>query len=225
MGVDVVITSATAILSGSVKAVDQDGYLALVSAARQNAVRRFIYTSLPMSLSSSPLVDAKRTVEASLRGSGLTYTILQPTCFMQSWAGKETGWDITRRKGAIYGDGSAPVGWVDIEDVAGYALESLTNDAAQNADVAICGDIMNYADVRRTFEAVTGQPFKIMRIPNPLLALGPHLRRLSPKFCSALTLGGDVAHGRTVVNASKTLQDFAIRPATLEQYVKRLARL
>ena len=221
-GVDTVITTATAVLSGSIEAVDRDGYLALIQAAKRNGIEQFIYTSLPRTLSSSPLVDAKRTVEASLRDSGMTYTVLQPTCFMQSWAGKEIGWDVDRRKGMVYGNGSAPVGWIDLHDVAAYAVESVTNDAARNADVLISSETLTYTAIRQIFEGVTGERFKVMRVPASILALGPHLRWLSAKYCSALSLAADIAGGRVVVDTSRTLRDFAVRPTTVKQYVSDL---
>lgn len=222
VGVETVITTATAVMSGSIEAVDRNGYLALVDAARRNGVQRFIYTSVPLSLSSSPLIDAKRTVEASLRGSGMIYTVLQPACFMQSWAGKEMGWDPRRRRGIIFGDGMAPVNWIDVRDVAEYAVESLTNVAARNADVLIGGETLTYAEVRQTFEGVTGELYRIMRVPVSVLSVAPHLRSLSSKYCSALSLCRDVATGRCTVDTSSALRDFSVRPTTLQQYVSRL---
>lgn len=222
VGVDAVITTATAVMSGSIEAVDRDGYLALVDAARRNGVQQFIYTSVPSSLSSSPLIDAKRTVEASLRKSGMIYTVLKPACFMQSWAGKEMGWDPGRRRGVIFGDGSAPVSWIDVHDVAEYAVESLRNVAARNADVLIGGEILTYQEVRQTLQNMTGERFRIIRLPVSLLSVAPHLRRLSSRYCSALSLCLDVATGRCTVDASTTLQDFSVRPRTLQQYVLRL---
>src|SRR6185503_19685175 len=62
---------------------DRDGYLSLVDAARDAGVQHFVYVSVPVAPMSSPLLDAKRAVEARLRASGLPYTILQPTFFTE----------------------------------------------------------------------------------------------------------------------------------------------
>jgi uncharacterized protein YbjT (DUF2867 family) len=52
-------------------------------------------------MNSFPLQDAKRAVEAGLRASGLTYTILQPTYFSEVWLGPMVGFDYPNRKASV----------------------------------------------------------------------------------------------------------------------------
>jgi len=50
--------------------------------------RHFVYVSFEHERTpDSPLVQAKRNVEAHVRASGMTYTILRPGLFMESWLG------------------------------------------------------------------------------------------------------------------------------------------
>ena len=90
-GVDTIITTASSMPfayqpgENTPQITDQKGYLKLVDAACEANVKQFIYTSFPHMAGEFPLQDAKRAVEASLRACGMTYTLLQPTCFDEVW--------------------------------------------------------------------------------------------------------------------------------------------
>ncbi len=95
-GVDTVITTATATQRGgddTVPAVDLQGTLSLIEAARAAGVKRFIYTSAYGSVPGHPvpLFNVKGTCEAALEQSGLEYTILWPAVFMEVWIGMVVG--------------------------------------------------------------------------------------------------------------------------------------
>ena len=73
---------------------------------RPPASARFVLMSVPASMAVDfPLQSAKREVEARLQGSGMTYTILQPTLLRRGVA--EPGARLRRRAATarIYGDG------------------------------------------------------------------------------------------------------------------------
>src|SRR5512140_2274946 len=88
-GADTVITTATTTISmqpgDSIPVTDQQGQLDLVKAAQGAGVKRFVMVSIPMILTPSPLVTAKRTVESAVMSSGMEYTILRPGVFMEVW--------------------------------------------------------------------------------------------------------------------------------------------
>src|SRR2546430_1501209 len=88
-GVSAVISTASSTLSrqegDSIQTVDLEGQLNLVDAAKAANVSRFVLVSFPKAEVDFPLQSAKRAVEDHLKSSGLTYTILQPTFFMEVW--------------------------------------------------------------------------------------------------------------------------------------------
>ena len=51
------------------------------------------------------LPSAKRAVESRLRSKNFTYTILQPTYFMDIWLGPALGFNHARAKAVVYGEG------------------------------------------------------------------------------------------------------------------------
>jgi NADH dehydrogenase len=145
---------------------DEAGYLSLIAAAREAGVQQMVYTSFPSMAVSFPLQDAKRAVEERLRGSGLTYTILQPTYFAEIWLSPAVGFDCPGRKAVIYGTGDNPISWISFLDVAQFAAASLANPAARNATLELGGPQgISPANVVRVFERIGGKPFEVSHVP------------------------------------------------------------
>jgi uncharacterized protein YbjT (DUF2867 family) len=109
--VTTVITTANAISSrragDSLQSVDRDGSLALLRAAKLAHVRHFMYTSLSPSLpANNTFVRYKREVENAVRSSGLLWTILQPSAFMEIHAGAAGGWNFVNGRARVMGSGA-----------------------------------------------------------------------------------------------------------------------
>src|SRR5688500_11779801 len=97
-GARYVITTASVTRSAqpgdSLRLTDQVGQMALVDAAKAARVEQFIYISYSGNIEvGHALHDAKRGVERHLRESGLTYTILRPSVFMEVWLNPMLGFD------------------------------------------------------------------------------------------------------------------------------------
>jgi uncharacterized protein YbjT (DUF2867 family) len=171
-GVSAVITTASSMPfayrpgENTPQTTDEDGYLCLVDAAQEAGVRQFIYTSFPPMAASFPLQDAKRAVEDCLRGSNLTYTILQPTFFMEVWLSPAVGFDYANRKATIYGSGASSISWISLMDVAQFAVRCLDNPAARNATLPLGGpEALSPLEVVGVFEKMGGKPFEVQHVP------------------------------------------------------------
>jgi uncharacterized protein YbjT (DUF2867 family) len=171
-GVKAVITTASAMPfaytagENTPQTTDEDGGLSLVAMAREAGVQQLVYTSFPPMSVSFPLQDAKRAVEKRLRGSGLTYTILQPTYFTEIWLGPAVGFDYANRKAVIYGTGENPVSWISFLDVAQFAVASLDNPVARNATLELGGEQgISPSNVIKIFERAGGKPFEVTHVP------------------------------------------------------------
>ena len=229
--VETVVTTANAMTSrasgDSLVSVDRRGSLALVQAAAAAGVRRFVYTSLdPAIRASNAFVRYKREVEQAVRASTMTWTVLQPTAFMEIHAGAPAGWDFARARARIVGAGSAPVGYIAVADVAGFAVAALAHPAALNRDVPLAGpEPLSALDAIRVAEDVTGRRFAVQRAPVALLkvarmVVGP----FHPPLDALLGLIIDQAAGHGVPPAP--LYDvFDVRATTFAEYVRQaLAR-
>jgi uncharacterized protein YbjT (DUF2867 family) len=86
-----------------ISSVDKNGIMDLIDEAILAGVKNFIYTSFSGNIDVQfPLRNAKRTVEQYLRSSGITFTILRPGFFMESWLSSKTGFDVFNGKIMIY---------------------------------------------------------------------------------------------------------------------------
>lgn len=115
---------------------------------------------------SSLLGLAKRAVEEALRSSGLKYTILQPSCFAETWLSPSLCFDAVNGSARIYGDGKSEISWISYHDVAKFAVESIGNPAAENAVIEL-GDPepLNPLNVVKIFEKASGKRFEVQHIP------------------------------------------------------------
>src|SRR3989454_11899353 len=145
----------------SISGVDQDGQLQLVDAARGAGVGQFIYTSFSGNFEvECPLRTAKRSVERHLQQSGLTYTILRPSVFMEVWLSPALGFDFTKGAARVFGTGRRPISWISLGDVAEFAVRCVGHPAGRNAVIELGGpEALSLEDVVRTFEEVTGAHF------------------------------------------------------------------
>jgi uncharacterized protein YbjT (DUF2867 family) len=170
-GIHTVISSATTTVSrqsdDTIEAVDLAGQLQLVDAARAAGIEHYLYISFSGAIEGDfPLRNAKRGVEQHLKQSGLTYTILRPSYFMEVWLSPLVGFDFPNAQATIYGAGRNPISWIARDDVARFAVLCLDHPAARNATFELGGpEALSPLEVIGIFEEVGGQPFKVQHVP------------------------------------------------------------
>ena len=173
-GVDTVISTASTTISrqpdDSIQRVDRDGQLALVDAAVANGVQRYVFVSFSGNLDlTCELQSAKRTVEQAVRKSGMTYTILRPSFFIEVWLSPAFGFDVEQGTARIFGTGDQRMSWISLGDVARVAVECIDHPAARNAVVELGGEAVSPNDLVREVERRTGRPMAVERIPTEAL--------------------------------------------------------
>lgn len=164
-GCDSVVSGMTAMgrAGESIEKVDRDGQLALVAAAAEEGVERFVYVSFSGVIGKDdPLTLAKRAVERTLKHSGMTWTVLRPSYFMESWFSPQLGFDAAAGRARIYGTGREPISWVARDDVAAFTAEAVDSEEARNATLEIGGpEAIAPLDAVALFESVTGRSIKV----------------------------------------------------------------
>jgi uncharacterized protein YbjT (DUF2867 family) len=219
-GVSAIISTVSSTLSrqegDSIQTVDDEGQINLIDAAVNAGVNQLIYISF-CELGECPLQTAKRKVEKHLSESGLNYTILQPTYFMEVWLSPVLGFDYPNAKASIFGEGKNKVSWITIKDVASFAVDSLDNPAAKNRIIELGGpEALSPLEVVNIFETAKGKKFELQFVPEEALkaqrdgAQDP----LSESF-STLTLG--VVNG-SEIDMTSILNDFQIRLTSVIDY-------
>jgi uncharacterized protein YbjT (DUF2867 family) len=198
---------------------DRDGGLNLIAAAWAAEVQHFVYTSFPPMAASFPLQDAKRAVEARLRNSGLAYTILQPTCFMEDWLGPMVGFDYANHKAQIAGTGENPISYISHLDVARFAAAAPENPAARKVTLPLGGpEAINPLQAVKIFERVGGKPFEVTHVPVEAMQaqLAAAEDPLQKSFAGLMLA---VAAGQ-VIDMRQATQDFHIKLKSVEEYAR-----
>ncbi len=202
--------------------VDLQGVSHLIEAARDAGVRQFVYTSCSGDIGREfPLRKAKRRVEQRLKESGLDYTILRPGMFMETWLSPEAGFDATHARATIYGSGDQPIPWIAIQDVARFAVESLTNPAAHNRVLELGGpQSLSPHQVIKLFEAAIGKSFEVTHIlPEALQSQYEAAADAMQKSLIGLRL--DYAAGLPI-EMSGTQEAFGFRLTQVKEHIQRV---
>jgi uncharacterized protein YbjT (DUF2867 family) len=154
----------------SIDSVDRQGQLNLVEAAERAGAARFVLVSFPPIELDFPLQAAKRAVERRIADSRMSFTILQPTCFMEIWLSPALGFDPAGGSATVCGTGKNKVSWISYLDVARFATEALRNPAAMNATLKLGGpDALSPIEVVRLAEQSANKPIVIQHVPEDAL--------------------------------------------------------
>ena len=187
-GIDSIFASAHALMgtgTHSSRAVDYQGHCTLIDAAKFCGVRRFVYVSARGATLEHP-VDFFRTkalVENHLKESGLQFSILRPSAFMESHVHQLLGKQLLERGTAkIYGTGRNPINFVAARDVAAFAVTALNTQAAGNEIIEIGGPCnLSKLEIAETYLRLSGRPGKVRCVPTALMRLMcPVVRPFNP---------------------------------------------
>ncbi len=137
----------------------------LVSAAKAAGVRHIVkfsaMTADPKSPSRFPRAHGE--VEQKIRDSGMAWTFLRPTFFMQNMLGLAG----MVKGGTLYQPaGKSKAAFVDTRDIAAVAVSALTGVGHEGKAYDITGpELLSYDDIAAIFAKVTGRPVTYQDIP------------------------------------------------------------
>lgn len=200
-GIEIVISTANTAVptqkADNFKKIDEEGIIALINEAKKENIKQFIYISaLPFTKwdDKIPLTKAKIIVEKHLVNSGLNYTILQPTAFMEvyfPYMGTELTMNHSEvntiqrpfkfandfyngiRKSMeakntinIIGKGNQKCSYISLENVADFCVNTVNNTKAYNKIIPLGGpDALTALEVKELFEKVYQKPLTVKSTP------------------------------------------------------------
>lgn len=187
--------------------------------AAQHVQRSYDTTKSP----EAPLTTAKREVEEHLKRSGLSYTILHPSLFMESWLGPMLFADPAAGTAKVYGEGTHKMRYVAVADVAELAAQCVGNPAAMNAVIPFGGpDAISQRDAVKIFEEEFGKPFSVTEVAaHALEAQWKGAENPLEKSFAALMLG--IARGFDA-GMEPPFDRFPMKLTTPRDFVRRMAR-
>ncbi len=168
-GISAVIDAATTRVTDSlsVKDVDWQGNVNLIQATKAAGVDRFIFFSIldAEKYPEVPLLEVKRCVEKYLAESGLNYTILRPCGFLQGLIGQYAIPILEGQSIWVMGN-TSPTAYMDTQDIAKFAVRSLSVAETERKTFPVVGDRPWSADeIIQLCEKLSGKDARITRIP------------------------------------------------------------
>ncbi len=221
-GVSTLITTANSAGRGgddNVETVDVEGNRNLIEAASLAGVKHFVFVSAQGEDPASPVpfLRAKGLTSKRLRESGMVYTVLLPDVYMDVWiplvvlAPVASGRPIT-----IVGEGTHKHYLTAVEDVAGFAVAAVSNDAAHNRDLLIGGpEALSWRDVISTFERLNDESLEVqsLRPGEPMPGF--------PDAVSGLMAALETYDSPEPLSKEVAESTFGVRLTTLEKFLQR----
>jgi uncharacterized protein YbjT (DUF2867 family) len=210
--------------------VDDAGHRALIDAAREARVSRFVYTSA-LGVAPDHPVDFFRTkwkIEQYLASSGLPYVVLRPAAFMEWHAHAFNGAAVLKKRRAVIpGTGTKRRNFVAARDVAEVATRALVADVPRTHLLAVGGprDFTN-DEVAALYAHIAAVPARITHIPRAVLSLvGWIARPFHPGIARAMRLSSlpDDAFPETLDAVSSHIER-EMGATTLEAFVRERVR-
>jgi uncharacterized protein YbjT (DUF2867 family) len=217
-GMATVVSGATTIASlgmDPIGAVDRDGQLSLVDAARGAHVGHFIYVSYTRHVDTDdPLTQAKRAVEERLRASGMAFTILRPSYFMEMWLGPPLGWELAAGRARVLGSGEQRVSWISARDVVAAIVACVDNQNAYGQTIELGGpEAVSPLDVTQLAESITGHEIEVEHVPVEVLEQQAHEAAgtdasIFPSLMLCQTRGDEIEPAPEWLRAQTTVEDY-----------------
>jgi uncharacterized protein YbjT (DUF2867 family) len=226
-GVSAIVSTASATLSrvdgDSIGTVDEAGQLALIDAAVRAGVEHFVFVSFPPRDIDYALQRAKRTVEARLRESRISFTILQPVSFCDVWLSPLAGFDPLRGKAQIFGDGDRPISWISAHDVARFAAAASEGGILARKTIPLGGpDSLSPLAVVKMFEELGTPKVSLVHVSEETLrGRLAGARNLIEEAFAAIMLS--MAQGR-IVDPGPAIEALPGRLMTVREYAAQVVR-
>jgi NAD(P)H dehydrogenase (quinone) len=137
----------------------------VIAAAQRAGIKRIVYTSVLHADSSVlALADEHRATEATLKASGLSYTLLRNGWYTENYTGFA---GVALANGALFGSaGEGRISSATREDLAEAAAVVLTADGHENTTYELVGDTSwTLADLAAEISKQTGKNIPYRNLP------------------------------------------------------------
>ena len=208
--------------------VDDAGNRQLIDAAKAAGVKHFIFMSILGVGPDAPLefFRIKYRTEEYLRTSGLSFTIIRPSAFMDLWAQLIGQPILEQGKTTIFGRGNNPVNFVAVEDVARFVCIALEDSRARNQVIEVGGpENMTLNQVAETFERTSGRQAKKRHVPLPMMrAMSILMQPVNPALSRQIRAGIYMDTANLCYDMTETSRTFGVQLTPLEELVRRTVK-
>lgn len=188
----------------------------VIDFAKEAGVKRVVRLSaIGVEASDNPL----REVEKYLEASGLQYTLLRPSWFMQNYS--TTNAESIRTQGAFYEpSGDAKTGFIDARDIAAVAVKALTEDGHHAQAYALTGGhAYDRYEVAAAISQATGKAVRYQEVFEVQFQKGLTSAGVPEGYVALMTgLYQAVRAGHSAAVTDTVEQVTGRAPITLEQF-------
>jgi uncharacterized protein YbjT (DUF2867 family) len=174
----------------SPRTVDLEGNANLIRAAKTAGVEHFVLLSVCQASADHPieLFRLKYRAEEELRRSGMAWTIIRPTAYMETWLGILGAPLLASGTTRIFGRGQNPINFVSAQDIAHLVELAVTDEAMRGAIIEAGGpDNLTMTEVVSAFQTVTGASGTVSHVPRPVLrVMSALMKPLNPALAGLM---------------------------------------
>ncbi len=205
--------------------VDDAGNRALIDAAKAAGVDHFIFTSMLGARDNHPvdIYRIKYGVEQYLHASKLSYTIVRPAFFMESWAVQIGEQVVEKGEVTIVGHGHNPINFVSVDDVARVTLLSLERPELRGRAIRIGGpENLTLHQVAAFFEQIVGRLVTKRYLSlERAKATSTLMRKINPPLSRQLAMGVYMDTADLTCDPTETLRVFPIQLKRMEGVIRQ----
>lgn len=153
-------------------AIDRDGNANLIRAARGSGVGHFVILSVRDAAPKHPmeLFRAKYAAEQALRASGLAWTIIRPSSYMETWLSVLREPLSRSGKIVVFGRGENPINFVAAGDVAAIVERAVVDPALRGRTIDVGGpENLTLNNLATRIEQAAGKANVTRHVPRPLM--------------------------------------------------------
>jgi uncharacterized protein YbjT (DUF2867 family) len=169
--------------------VDRDGNRNLIEAARQAGVDHFVLVSMHGAAPDAPLelLRMKYAAEQALIASGLSWTIIRPTAFLETYL--DVVAQPMQRRGAtlVFGRGDVAVDFVSVVDVAALIRSALRDPELRGRALDWGGAEHTLNELSDAIHAAVGHPGATRHVPLAALRVVSVVARPFSPFASRVS--------------------------------------
>lgn len=223
-GAEVVVSSVTAIGENLLREMDEAGNSSLIEIAQRSGVSHFVYISICGAAQNHPVdfFRIKYAAEDVIRSSGISYTILRPTAFMDTWCARIGEQVAGGGRVMVWGNGKNPISFIAAEDVARFIVIALEDSRLANETLTIGGpQHLTFDEVIDVYERMMGRKSPRRYVSVAQLRLMGMLYGLHDETKARLfKMRYELATSNWQVDMSETLKSFPINLKSLNGYME-----
>ena len=201
----------------SLESIDRDGNHNLFHAAREAGAEHAILISIKWAAPDSPmdLARMKWVAEEDLKATRLAWTILRPSCLMETWT-KLIGRPLLKTgKTTIFGHGKRATNFVSALDLARFVELAVVDPGLRGQTIDVGAENLTLDQFIETFAGIYGVPPSTSHFPLPVMRVMAHAMRPFNLVMARHVQTGVVIHTRdTSFDAIETRRRFPSIPVT-----------